>query len=229
MNFKSHDTRKPHLTSKNHQRPSGRPYGWPNISTTELKPSSLEKKQHYVSRNVAGAKVKACWGKDTIWAILSNLWNHEFSSYQQVLCQNLLPSGVKAGTKTDDATRSGPNMFQLQRIPVLDLSPTVVRRVGGRAGYHQPSPTGWLLQGGVGNSPHEQMNGCFVVAEDACVLNWWNRRSHQLRTKRVRTRFEPVASFSVYSFCEINRFSYTSLLTIFLVISQNQWPCFKTW
>lgn len=77
-----------------------------------------------MSRNVAGAKVKACWGKDTIWAILSNLWNHEFSSYQQVLGQNLLPSGVKAGTKTDDATRSGPNMFQLKRIPVLDLSPT---------------------------------------------------------------------------------------------------------
>lgn len=78
-NLKSQDTRKPCLTSKNHQRPSGHTFSQPNISTTELKPSSLEKNQHYVSQKKPWANVKACWGKETIWAILSNLWNHEFS------------------------------------------------------------------------------------------------------------------------------------------------------
>lgn len=75
------------------------------------------------------------------------------------------------------------------------------------------SPTWLLLQGGVGNNPHERMRGWVVLThEDVCVFNGCNRRTNQLQTKRLCPRLELLASMSVSSFCEINLFSWIKKL-----------------
>lgn len=75
------------------------------------------------------------------------------------------------------------------------------------------SPTWLLLQGGVGNNPHERMRGRVVLThEDVCVFNGCNRRTNQRQTKRLCPRLELLASMSVSSFCEINLFSWIKKL-----------------
>lgn len=163
--------------------------------STELKPLILEANQHCVSHKEAPAKGKARWGKDTIWAIPSYPWNHEFSVPSTSSWPESAAVVVKAGTETDDATRLGVKAFRWKRIPALDLSLTAVRREGVCTCHMTPplSFPDWPTSARRSGQQPPWADRLPCGPRRCLCSNGWNGRSRQLRTAGLRTHLDLLA------------------------------------